>query len=143
MSKNKLNISLSFDFSLMGLISALKEYQLAWRLNNALEIRLIKEEDILLEFISGKDLLVSNYVYATETSQLRLLKNKTVSSSPGESNAFLLPELNRFDYLIIIEGFEDTFDTKMLKEKIQAIKHIEYLQFFDPNELKSRENLIF
>lgn len=143
MSKNKLNISLSFDFSLIGLISTLKEYQLAWRLNNALEIRLVKEEDILLEFISGKDLLVSNYVFATETSRLRLLKNKTVTSTVGESNNFLLPELNRFDYFIIIEGFEDTFDQKDLKEKIQSVKHIQYLQFFDPNELKSRENLIF
>lgn len=143
MSKNKLNIHLSFDFLLIGIISTLKEYQLAWNINNVLEIRLIKEDDVLLEFLSGKNMLVSNYSFSTENSQLRLLKNKTTVANIAENSTFLIPELNQFDYFILIDGFEDTFDNKTLKEKLQAIKHIQYLQFFNPDDLKSKENLLF
>ena len=142
MSKNKLNIELSFEFLLIGLISTVKEYKLAWSINKALDIQLVKAEDIHLEFFKGSDMYISNYLFTTENSLMRLLRNKTISNHQS-ANTYLLTELNRFDYFITIEGFEDTFTTEELKEKLQAIKDIQYLQFFDPNDLKSKENLIF
>lgn len=142
MPKNKLNIELSYDFLLIGLISAVKEYKLAWQLNNVLDIQLIKEEDILIEFFKGNDMYVSNYLFATENSLLRLMKNKTITNGQSQ-NTYLLPELNQFDYFIIVEGFEDSLTDTVLKESLRTVGDIQYSQFFDPNKLKSKENLIF
>lgn len=142
MSKNKLNIDLSFEFLLIGLISTAREYKLAWHLNKAFDIQLVKDEDILIEFFKDDNMYVSNYIFSTENSAFRLIKNKTVLENQATTR-FLIPELNRFDYFIVVEGFEDTFSQKHLKEKLLSIKDIQYHQFFDPNELKSRENFIF
>ena len=136
MSKNKLKVEFSYDFKLFGLISTVKEYKLAWEINKTLDIHLVKETDIQIEFFNKSDLVISNY------SELRLLKNKAISSS-NNSNQFLLPELSSFDYLILVTGFEDTYTINSLKEKLQSITVIQYLKQFEPEELKSKENLIF
>lgn len=142
MKKKKLEAELSFDFSLIALISELKEYTLAWHLNAALDIQLEKKKDIELEFIKGQNLLISNYFYETQHSYIRLLKNKSIIVF-GESPAFLLPELNQFDYLILVYGFEDTLSMTELKSKISGIPKVQYVQALGVENLKSKENLIF
>ena len=77
-----------------------------------------------------------------EYSNIRFLKNKSVDQF-SESSAFLLPELKRFDFLLIINGFEDTFTDLKLKENISAIPGIQYLQSFPVESFKAKENLIF
>jgi hypothetical protein len=142
MKKKKLEAELSFDFSLIGLISAHKEYKLAWHLNEALDVRLVKEKDIELEFIRGQNLVISNYFYETEHSFIRILKNKSINEY-GEMPAYLVPELNNFDYLILIQGYEDTISLNDLKNRISTIPKVQYVQTFPIENLKSKENLIF
>ncbi len=142
MKKRKLDAEIDFNFSLWGIISALKEYKLAWSLNNILDIQLDKNDDIEIEFLNSQNLIISNYFFETAYSNIRLLKNKSVDQF-AESPAFLLPELKRFDFLLIINGFEDTFTDQKLKENISAIPGIQYLQSFPVGSFKSKENLIF
>ena len=142
MKKRKLDAEIDFNFSLWGIMSALKEYKLAWSLNNVLDIQLDKNEDIEIEFLNSQNLIISNYFFETEYSNIRLLKNKSVDQF-SESSAFLLPELKRFDFLLIINGFEDTFTDQKLKENITTIQGIQYLQSFPVESFKSKENLIF
>jgi len=142
MSKNKLKVEFSYDFILFGIISTLKEYKLAWEINKALDISLAKETDIEIEFFNKNDLVISNYIFETENSEFRLLKNKALSAASNTSQ-FLLPELHSFDYIILVNGFEDTYSKIKLKEKLQSIPGIQYLKIFNPDELKSKENLIF
>jgi hypothetical protein len=142
MKKKKLEAELSFEFSLIALISELKEYKLAWHLNTALDIQLVKKTDIELEFLKGQNLLISNYFFETEHSYIRLLKNKSIVVF-GESPAYLLPELNRFDYLILVCGYEDTLTMTELKSKISEIPKVQYVQVLGVENLKSKENLIF
>lgn len=142
MKKIKLDAEVDFNFSLWGIISALKEYKLAWLLNKNLDIQLDKIEDIEIEFLNSQNLIISNYFFEMEYSNIRLLKNKSVDQF-SESSAFLLPELKRFDFLLIINGFEDTFTDLKLKENISAIPGIQYLQSFPVESFKAKENLIF
>ena len=142
MKKRKLEAEFEYDFSLFGIISVLKEYKLAWLLNNILDVQLDKANDIEIEFLKSQNLIISNYLVETENSSLRLLKNKSMDQF-DDNQAFLLPELKRFDYFIIIQGFEDTFSNQVLKQKISSIPGIQYVQFFSLESLKSRENLIF
>jgi len=142
MMKNKLNFEYDFEGSFCGLITTLKEYKLAWQINRALDIHLVKADDICLDFHKKEDLVISNFVFETEHSSLRLLKNRSVSER-DRSPRFLVPELNKFDYFIILQGFEDTLPLDVFKPAIKNISAVQYLQFFEPNTLKSRENLMF
>ena len=142
MKKRKLEAEFDFDFSLLGIISALKEYKLAWLLNNKLDVQLIKAKDIEIDFLNSQNLIISNYIFETDHNNLRLLKNKSVDQF-GDHSAYLLPELKRFDYFILKQGFEDTFTNQELKEKLSSILKIQYVQLFSIENLKSKENLIF
>lgn len=142
MKKRKLEAEFDYNFLLFGVISALKEYKLAWHLNNTFELQLNKAHDIAIDFLKSQNLIISNYLYETEHSTFRLLKNK--SADVFEDNlAFLIPELKRFDYLILIQGFDDTFNTGDIKKLLSSIPKVQYVQNFQIDDLKSRENLIF
>jgi hypothetical protein len=79
MKKKKLEADINFDFTVIGLITTLKEYKLAWHLNAALGIQLAKERDIEMEFVKTQNIVISNYFYETEHSYIRMLKNKSIS----------------------------------------------------------------
>ena len=140
MKKSRLLIDYEYDFTLMALLSPLREYKLAWYMNQLLHIRLVKEKDIQLNFTNQPNLCISNYIFATEHTVLRLLKNRSVGD---EEQGFLLPELKQFDYLIMLQGEGDFFDETDLPAVLQKIPTVEFVKPVDVNNLKSKENLIF
>jgi len=142
MKKRKLKTEPEYNFTLYGILSALKEYKLAWHLNSELNIQLDKQKDIEIDFLNSQNLVISNFLFETEHSLFRLLKNKSVDQFE-ENSAFLIPELNKFDYLILVQGFDDTYNSKQLKSIFTSIPMIQYVQSFAVGDLKSRENLIF
>lgn len=141
MKKNKLDASFHFDFDLFGIISITKEYKLAWHLNKMLGIHLVKSGDMEMKFLDQQTLLISNFLYETENSQIRLLKNKSIQT--GERTNYLLPELHKFDFLFTIYGFDDTFPRKTLVSLLKNVSQIQFVQQLPINQLKSKENLIF
>ena len=142
MKKRKLQAELEYNFDLYGILSALKEYKLAWHLNNELNIQLDKQVDIEIDFLKTQNVVISNFLYKTEHSQIRLLKNRSVDQFE-EHSAYLVPELKKFDYLMTVQGFDDTYTKAQLKNILVSIPGLQYVQTFDASELKSRENLIF
>jgi len=142
MKKRRLEADIDFDFDIIGLICPLKEYKLAWHINASLDIQLIKENDIEIEFIRNQNLQITNYLYQKEHSYLRMLKNRSITEF-DENPAFLLPELNKFDFIILVQGFEDTLSINDLKSKLGSIPKVQYVQSFAVESLKSKENLIF
>lgn len=143
MSKKKLLINVQYQFLIYGISSALKEYKLAWEINNLLDIHLVKKKDENIELIDKPDLCISNFLFQTNIKKIRLLKNR--SYGQHESPAYILPELNSIDYILLLFGYEDDphFDQKTFKRSLQGINGVNFVQQFDPQVLKSRENLIF
>ncbi len=115
MKKRKLEAEFDYDFSLVGIISAQKEYKLAWLFNRQLDLQLSKAKDIEIEFLKRPKLIISNYLFETEHCSFRLMKNKSMDEF-SDNSAYLLPELKRFDYFVIFQGFEDTISNRDLKE---------------------------
>lgn len=140
MKKSRLLVEHSFDFVLLALLSDLKEYKLAWLLNHLLDIRLVKENDVRLEFTNEQNLQISNYLFATEHSCLRLLVNRSVGE---EVSRFLVPELKQFDYLLLFEGEGDAFDADEAEKLIKQDPSIQYVNRVEVSALQSKENLIF
>ena len=141
MKKNKLIVEYEYEFTLFGIVSLVSEHKLAWEINNTLKISLAKSEDIQLEFINNKNLIISNYIYEKEDSNLRLLKNKSFKT--GQTQLYLLPELKQFDYLLAMNGFEQTFSKEKIINSLNKISVIQYIVNIEIEKLKSKENLVF
>lgn len=140
MKKKHLLIEYDYDFTLLALVCSLRGYKLAWYLNQLLMVRLIKEEDMELKFTNKAPLLIASYSFATEHTELRLIKNR---SCHEEEAGFLLPELKQFDYLLMLKGEGDYVDRDSLPEILQQIPGLQYLKTIELSSLKSKENLIF
>ena len=140
MPKNRLIISPYYDFALFGIICATREYKLAWELNKAFSIRLVKQNDINLHFIKEGSVAFSNYLYESGNTQFRLIRNKSVYQSDNKIT-YLLPELQNFDFLLIRKGM-NRGEIEILS-KIKGISLISFASQFPVNEIKSKENLIF
>ena len=141
MKKSKLIVDHNFDFELAGIISNAKGYKLTWEINRVLKLNLVKAKDLVLSFIDNNHLTILNYKYETENSKLLLLKNKGVESD-GIPGSFLIPELQRFDYLLWARSV-DEFDFVLWIDKIKELKVIQYAIRIDIEKLKSKENLLF
>lgn len=142
MKKRRLQAEIDFDFTLFGVITTLKEYKLAWVMNKQFEIELKKAEDIRLDFLKGQTLVISNFLQETVHTCVRLLKNRSIDEFETKA-AFLLPELKRFDFLVMFSGWEGTYNDHQLKDLISGIPGIQFVQEFSLENIKSRENLIF
>ena len=139
LKRNKLPIGYDYDFEIIGIIAAIKEFKLAWSIGKELNIEMLKQKDIQINLLNST-IWISNYIYETENSVLRMLNNKCVNDS---SQKFLIPEMNRFDYLIKLEGEGDTFTPDEVAEKMKQIDSVQYSAVIDYTKLKSKENFLF
>lgn len=141
-SGQELQIDYNFrcDFELIGLVSAAREYKLAWHINRHLDLNLAKTEDLVIKFVSEQDILVSNFVCSISHCSFQLLKNR---STDQESGPYLLPELKNMDYFLIIKNESDTFDSSKCIQKLSDISVITSYQRIDVDKLTNKENLLF
>ncbi|KUG09497.1 IPExxxVDY family protein [Solirubrum puertoriconensis] len=130
------------DFDLFGIVSSSRDHKLAWTLNQALRLRLIKQQDLILDLLTRGRLVISNYLHATETATLRLLRNRSVDPSPLQKH-FLAPDIKEYDYLIQVQNGTGSLDPDTLLERLAALPAVQYVCRFDPNNLKFKENLLF
>lgn len=140
MGKNRLVIQPDYEFELLGIIYHARDYKLAWELNKRLGIRLVKQEDIALDLVREGHIDVSNYLYESGLVQCRLIRNKSINQSDNKV-AFLLPELQNFDFLLIIKG--KIGDEIEIISKIKEIPLVNFVSRFEINQIKAKENLIF
>jgi len=138
-----LDLEYECDFELFGLVSSSREHKLAWMLNNALRLRLIKQQDLIYDLISRGRLVISNYLHRTETTTLRLLRNRSVVPSVLKK-PYLAPDIKEYDYLIQVAQDGAGFLTgETLLERLTALPDVQYACQFDPNELEFKENFLF
>ncbi len=138
----RLSVDYDYDFEIIGLITSLKGYKLAWNINNELRIDLKKEEDISINFLNDGKLVIINYNFKTEYSNFRLIKNKSCEFV-NIASPYLIPELKEYDYFIQLQDENSFLSTSSIKEKLNKISGIEYIKVVETENLKSKDNLIF
>jgi len=140
MKRQRLLVEYEFDFDVFGIVSAFKDYKLAWNLNKFLEIDLARQKDLRLKFINY-ELSIANYKFKTENSLLMLLKNRSSNSHSGES-LFLVPEMVEIDYFITVDtGLREK--PVQLLQTLRGIRGIDFALKVDIEKLKSKENFLF
>ncbi len=141
MRKQKLLIDFEFDFDVYGIVSTFKDYKLAWHINKDLHVNLSKKKDISIQFVDG-ELVISNYKYETDNSELQLLRNKSYELLGGD-NQYLVPEMHRMDYFITLQGDINGWTIQEIQNRLQSTKGIDFVMKMDLDNLKSKENFIF
>ncbi|MDX1629302.1 MAG: IPExxxVDY family protein [Fulvivirga sp.] len=138
MKKTRLVVEYEYDFDLLGIISSVKFYKLAWSINNQLDIRLVKEEDFILPLKNNKKETFVHYAYESEHCSIHLFKNK------GESDEinYLIPEMAHIDYVLKIDALSQSFAPKEVIKALRVVRWIEYIAPIDVKKLKSRDNFL-
>ncbi|MCL6260975.1 IPExxxVDY family protein [Aquiflexum sp. TKW24L] len=140
MKKNKLVVEHLYEFDLLGIVAPVKDYKMAWIVNNSLQEKLAKTEDYELEFVNGTKLSISQYRREKENGFLQLLKNK--SHFLDTSSLYLIPELKIFDYFLLIQDFTSEVDIIDYIERLSRSGLIQNVVKLDIDKIKSKENLL-
>ena len=136
-----LDVEYECDFALFGLVSSTRDYTLAWTLNRALRLRLVKQPELLLNLLSQGTLVFTHYLHATEALTFRLLRNRSVVPS-NLKKPFLAPDIQEYDYLLAVSNGCGSLADEQLMEQLAALDAVQHVSQFDPNTLKYKENLI-
>lgn len=124
-------------YHLLGIVSQLKDYNLAFNLNNELDIDLKKFEDISLCDNDGNNHSYSWYFYSDETI---LAKIYMISNSSGGSK--LIPSKKELDYFLLWKDFPSEEYILDLLPLIRKIQNVLAVFKFDLNEIKDAEIII-
>lgn len=140
MKKSKLVIEYDFDFELLGILSSARGYKLAWEINQALGVQLIKQPDLVVGFRNNEEKTFSFYAHETQLNRLKLFKNKPSDQESGKY--FLIPEFPHYDF-IILAAMEEQYAHQQLIHQIRSIAVIQLVASIPLEGLKSKSNFIF
>lgn len=140
MKKTKLVIDYEFDFELLGVISVVKGYKLAWEINQLLNINLVKQPDLVVGFRNNEEKNFAFYAYQTAHNRLKLFKNKASENDPGKY--FLIPEFPHFDF-IILAAMKEQYTNQQLIDLLKTIPVVQLVSAIPLEGLKSKSNFIF
>jgi len=140
MKKAKLQIEPTFDFELLGIVSPIREYRMAWLVNQELELNLVKVDDLELEFLNSEKLEIAQYFLSLPHGFIQLLKNKALNSA--QQLAFLVPELKNLDYFLLVQDETEQMDLSNFMEKLSRNPLVQSIVRIDISKLKSKENLL-
>lgn len=152
---------------LFGITTHEPDYKISFKLNQALQLELCREESIELKNKKQNDnLLFSLFCYVDDMEQLEynLVSNKSYNTvgpaiKPKNNNqedlfgdlepevtgqkGFLVSELNNKDFLFIVRCPYDPEFAYEMEQKIKSIEGVLNVQYLDVNDLQSKENLLF
>jgi hypothetical protein len=136
MSKILLTLEEDYDFILIGISCHTKDYRLCWELNNVLSFDLIRTDD--LEINKRTTDKHSFYEYIDEDNYLEYY----LMSNRGD-NGYLIPEHKKVDFFFMIKGNISEQLGEDLIIKINSLSLVLTSFKINPNQLKSKQNLLF
>lgn len=137
--KHTIKLSFEYSFDMIGICSHHRDYRLAWNLNEALGLHLIKEEEDILVYNKKGEInsYHSKFVFYDETNKTEfiLVKNKSL-------NQYLVPEKAVIDFFLILNN-NVGIDVDELAERMKAVSSILAVYPLNPEEIPSVEYIEF
>jgi hypothetical protein len=138
LNKTYLKLSLDLDFILIAITASLKDYILCHQINTRLDFNFEKTDDHEVYFnIDEAPVAFSKYYFYVEQGE-----NEYFILSNRNSEGFLIPEMKKVDYFMIIHQFLDKEDLNYILSGLNKLPDIQVAAQIDPYKLKSRENLV-
>lgn len=138
MAKHKLILEDDYSFELIGICSSNADYRLTWGINKALAISLEKDKD--LEIVVKKEAIhhYSFYSFYDEIEHIEYYLIKNISNNYRR----LIPEKDQIDYFLMLKN-NFTLEINDILTSLKGIDSILTAFVFNPDELKSKANLVF
>ncbi|MBL0310449.1 MAG: IPExxxVDY family protein [Bacteroidetes bacterium] len=139
MTDRKIKNEPETGYRLVGVASALKEYRFCFQLNQILCCDFQKLKDISFETSdSSRNNLFGVFRAERETDEIcfTVFANKI----PG---AFLLPEVNNFDFIVRVDGRFSDEKMKQTTDDLQALPDMLMVAEIPLKKIKNRERLIY
>ena len=136
---HKLTFFEEYDFKLIGITSHENDYHLCWKINQSLDMHLVRLEDLHVfnsKFKINQDFSLYHYSDEDTMAEYHLISNRC-------ENGYLLEELRNIDFLLKISGDMDEQFINNLLSRLRTIEGVTAAFELDPSQLKSREKLIF
>lgn len=139
LNRKYLKFEIDLDFVLIAITTSLKDYRVCYLINKQLSFNFVKVDDLSVDIITEETpVLFSRYYFNWEASETDFffIANKG-------SNGYLIPEMRKADYFLIIKNYIDESDLENLISALNKINEIVTAVKIDPKKIKSRENLLF
>ncbi|WP_136667308.1 IPExxxVDY family protein [Flavobacterium sp. H122] len=145
------------DYDLIAIHTTLEDYRIAFKINQHLGILLSKNENEITFEINKQPAFFSRFTFDDEEAMMTwdLIQNKqeielpiiTQNTSLFEETSTvkqinLVTDLKKADFVLKIEH-DEQIDIKDIISKLKKIDFITTVYEVDPNEIKSKNNLIF
>ncbi len=140
MKKTKLFVEPAFDFELLGLVSPVKDYKMAWLINRDLNLDLVRSEDVKIEFVASPKLEISQFFLSLPHGFIQLLKNKALNTS--QQLAYLIPELRNLDYFLLVQDQTQQLSISTFMDHLGKNPLIQSVVKLDVSKIKSKDNLL-
>ncbi|WP_256002982.1 MULTISPECIES: IPExxxVDY family protein [Pedobacter] len=138
MNKTYLKLSLDLDFILVAITAPMKDYMFCHKLNTSLSLNFEKVADHEVFFnIDEPPVLFSKYYHVAEEGETEfyIVSNRN-------SEGFLIPEMNKVDFFMVIHQFIDQEDLNYIISGLNKLADIQVAVQIEPARLKSKQNLI-
>ncbi|WP_046754975.1 IPExxxVDY family protein [Kordia jejudonensis] len=146
------------NYTLIAIHCSTEDYRLAYLLNTHLNLKLArKEEDLdynymeasfsIYEWNDNENFVKWSFVANTSKKEVERVASagSLFSDQQGKQlvSKYLIPERKRVDYFIKIESDNYLKSSKLIVSKVNAIAEVITAYTINPNQLKSKNNLIF
>ena len=139
LNRKILKFEFDLDFVLVAVTTSLKDYRICFLINKYLNFNFVKTADLAVDLNqSPEPVYFSKYTDHWEASatDFYFIANKG-------SDGYLVPEMNKTDYFLMIKNYIDEEDLDRLISGLNKIPEIVAAVKIDPKKIKSRENLLF
>lgn len=133
-----LDFKTEYDFLLLGIYCAYRDYRICFELNHALELSFEKQDDFEIQ-LEKKGATGQFAIFLAENSdeeQFFVVSNKSV-------NGLLIPELKQVDYFLLVRNNTRYTTSQHLIEKIKSINIVSSVLEYFPDELKSGDLFLY
>ncbi|MBS7786050.1 IPExxxVDY family protein [Flavobacterium sp. CYK-55] len=148
------------DYDLIAIHSSLEDYRLAYFINQTLPVNLSKSTDEVGILVKEGEAFFSKFIYDDQTHDIQwcLIPNQTDISTAAQDRknglfgtaewevfrkVHLISELKRVDYFLKIENNHGYFSIPKMVTGLKSIDRISTVYAVDPENIKSKNNLIF
>lgn len=138
MNKTYLKLTLDLNFVLIAITAATKDYVLCHKVNKCLDFDFEKVADHEIYYnVDEAPLSFSKFYFYNEQGETEyyLVNNRN-------REGFLIPEMNKVDFFMIIHRYIDKEDLKFILTRLNKLADIQVAAQIDARKLKSKENLV-
>lgn len=148
------------DYDLIAIHSSLEDYRISYFINQTLPVHLKKSKEEISILVQEGEAFFPKFIYDDQIHDIQwsLVPNQTdiVTAAQERRNGLLgtadwevfrkvhlISELKRVDYFLKIENNHNYFSVSKMVAELKSINRISTVYAVDPENIKSKNNLIF